>query len=72
MAYTPNEVKPGHPVFREEIYDFSLVLGDPLFQFFRKARLSGDHLELLHRRLIASIGWVPYCSSMVWGRKQPA
>lgn len=66
MAHTPNEVKKGQrvtakAVFREEIYDFSLVLGDPIFQFFRKVRLSGDHLELLHRRLITitSIAWVP-------------
>src|SRR5438067_621391 len=61
MAHTPNEVKPGQPVFREGTYDFSLVLGDPLFRFFRKARLSGDHLELLYRRLIiiTSIAWVP-------------
>jgi hypothetical protein len=66
MAYTPNEVKQGERVtakaaLREEIYDFSLVLGDPVFRFFRKARLSGDHLELLHRRLITitSIAWVP-------------
>ena len=61
MAHIPNEVKPGQPVFREERYDFSLVLGGPLFQFFRKAHLSGDHLELLHRRLITitSIAWVP-------------
>jgi hypothetical protein len=66
MAHTPNETKQGQrmtakAVFREELYDFSLVLGGPLFQFIRKARLSGDHLELLHRRLIAitSIAWVP-------------
>ena len=66
MAHTPNETKQGQrmtakDVFREELYDFSLVLGDPIFQFFRKARLSGDHLELLHRRLIAitSIAWLP-------------
>jgi len=66
MAHTPNETKQSQrmtakAVFPEEMYDFSLVLGDPLFQFFRKARLSGDHLELLHRRLIAitSIAWVP-------------
>jgi hypothetical protein len=66
MAHTPNDAKQGprmtaKAVFREGIYDFSLVLGDPLFQFFRKARLSGDHLELLHRRLIAitAIAWVP-------------
>ena len=66
MAYTPNEVKQGQRMtakaaFREEMYDFSLVLGDPVFRFFRKARLSGDHLEFLYRRLITitSIAWVP-------------
>lgn len=61
MAQTPNEVEQDQQVFREELYDFSLVLGDPLFRFFRKAHLSGDHLELLHRRMITitSIAWVP-------------
>jgi len=61
MAHTPNEVKQSQPVFRDERYDFSLVLGDPVFRFFRKARLSGDHLEFLYRRLITitSIAWVP-------------
>jgi hypothetical protein len=61
MAHAPNEVKQAQPTFREEIYDFSLVLGDPVFRLLRKARLSGDHLELLHRRLIiiTSIAWVP-------------
>ena len=61
MAHTPNGVKQAQPVFREEIYDFSLVLGGPIFQFFQKARLSGDHLELLHRRLITItlIAWLP-------------
>jgi hypothetical protein len=66
MAHTPNEAKQGQPMtakplFREEIYDFSLVLGGPTFRLFRKAHLTGDHLELLQRRLIAitSIAWVP-------------
>jgi hypothetical protein len=66
MAHTPNEVTQAHrmtakPIFREEIYDFSLVLGGPTFRFLRKARLSGDHLELLLRRMIiiTSIAWVP-------------
>ena len=66
MAYTSNEENQGQSMtakaaLREEIYDFSLVLGDPVSRFFRKARLSGDHLELLHRRLITitSIAWVP-------------
>jgi hypothetical protein len=66
MAPTRNEVKQSRSmtakaVFREGIYDFSLVLGGPIFQFFQKARLSGDHLELLHRRLITItlITWLP-------------
>jgi hypothetical protein len=66
MAYTPNEMKQAQRMtakaaFREAIYDFSLVLGGPTFGFFRKARLSGDHLELLYRRLITItlFAWVP-------------
>lgn len=41
--------------------DFSLVLGGPLYQAFRRARLSGDTLELLHRRIVAivAIAWLP-------------
>src|SRR5262249_38759429 len=44
-----------------EIEDFSLVLGGPLFQLLRKSRLEGDALELLHRRVLASIllTWFP-------------
>src|SRR5271156_596635 len=66
MAHTPNEAKQGQrmtakAVFLEEMDDFSLVLGGPVFQFFRKAHLTGDHLEFLYRRGIAitSIAWVP-------------
>ena len=42
--------------------DFSLVLGGPLYQFFRKAHLEGDHLELLYRRIIVitAIAWLPF------------
>jgi hypothetical protein len=41
--------------------DFSLVLGGPLFQLFRKAHLEGDHLELLYRRLVivTALAWLP-------------
>lgn len=41
--------------------DFSLVLGGPLFQLYRRARLSGSALELLHRRILVLIlvAWVP-------------
>jgi len=42
-------------------YDFSLVLGGPLYQLVRKSHLSGDALELLHRRIIATVllAWLP-------------
>ena len=41
--------------------DFSLVLGGPLYQLFRRAHLSGDALELHRRRLvvISLLGWLP-------------
>ena len=47
--------------FLEESDDFSLVLGGPIYQFFRRARLAGDHLELLIRRLliITLVAWLP-------------
>ena len=45
----------------EEPEEFSLVLGGPVFQLFRRSFLSGDHLELLYRRIIAIllIAWLP-------------
>jgi hypothetical protein len=41
--------------------DFSLVLGGPLFQLFRRTHLSGDALELLRRRTLAItiFTWLP-------------
>ncbi|PSH04827.1 MAG: hypothetical protein CXZ00_05535 [Acidobacteria bacterium] len=50
--------QPGLP---QEEPDFSLVLGGPIFQFFRRAHLSGSGLELLHRRIvvITLIAWLP-------------
>src|SRR5215470_11335529 len=49
--------------------DFSLVLGGPLFQFLRKAHLEGDALELLHRRIIASVVliWLPLLLLSMFG-----
>jgi hypothetical protein len=35
-------------------YDFSLVLGGPLYQIVRRAHLSGEALELLRRRILVS------------------
>jgi len=45
----------------EESDDFSLVLGGPLFQLFRRAHLSGGHLELVRRRMIfiSLFAWLP-------------
>jgi hypothetical protein len=41
--------------------DFSLVLGGPLFQLYRRTHLSGDALELLLRRVLAItlFAWLP-------------
>ena len=42
-------------------YDFSLVLGGPLYQLARRSRLVGDALELLRRRVIVAVAltWLP-------------
>ena len=41
--------------------DFTLVLGGPLFQLFRKFHLTGDALELARRRILvlALVAWLP-------------
>jgi hypothetical protein len=66
MSPIPTDVKQGSPAmtkahFQEKVTDLSLVMGGPTFQLFRKAHLTGDHLELLQRRLltIVSIAWLP-------------
>jgi hypothetical protein len=49
------------PGFVKELQDFSLVLGGPIFQLFRRSHLTGGHLEFLYRRLliITPITWLP-------------
>jgi hypothetical protein len=49
------------PNFLEKPHDFPLVLGGPIYQFFRKSHLAGDALEMLHRRLlvITMLAWLP-------------
>jgi hypothetical protein len=49
------------PAILDEEPDFSLVLGGPLYQLFRRAHLSGSTLELLRRRMLVLCGlaWVP-------------
>jgi hypothetical protein len=45
----------------QETPDFSLVLGGPLYQIFRRAHLEGPALELLRRRVLflIAITWLP-------------
>ena len=49
------------PFLVQEAPDFSLVLGGPIFQLFRRSHLSGGGLELLYRRILAItlIAWLP-------------
>jgi len=49
------------PFVTEESPDFSLVLGGPVFQLFRRSHLSGNGLELVHRRIMAItlFAWLP-------------
>ena len=56
--------------------DFSLVLGGPLFQMFRRAYLSGSGLELLRRRIVfaVTITWMPLLllsalEGLAWGNE---
>ncbi len=51
------------PNFLQEPADFSLVLGGPTFQLLRRAHIAGDHLELLHCRIVVITGlaWLPLC-----------
>ena len=49
--------------------DFSLVLGGPLFQLFRKWHIASDDLELLQRRIvvITLVAWLPLLLLTVLG-----
>ena len=58
----------------QESCDFSLVLGGPLYQLWRRTRLTGDTLQLLHRRILVLtlLAWVPLLALSVaeghaWG-----
>ena len=57
-----------------ESADFSLVLGGPLYQLWRRSRLAGDALQLQHRRIVVlmALAWVPLLALSVaeghaWG-----
>jgi len=56
--------------------DFSLVLGGPLFQLFRKAHLTDDAMMLLRKRIvvISLLSWLPLLvlsaiEGQLWGGK---
>src|SRR5512139_1261492 len=54
--------------------EFSLVLGGPLYQLWRRTRLAGDALQLIHRRIVVLtlLAWAPLLALSVaeghgWG-----
>lgn len=58
-----------------ELNDFSVVSGGLLYRFWRRTRLSGDALELIHRRVLVAVvlTWVPLlllsiAEGNAWGR----
>ena len=57
------------PTLLQESPDFSLVLGGPLYQLFRRTHVSGNALELLHRRILAFwlVTWLPLLFLSVLG-----
>ena len=57
-----------------EPVEFSLVLGGPLYQLWRRTRLTGDALQLIHRRIVflTLLAWAPLLALTVaeghaWG-----
>ena len=56
---TPGSI-PVEPLLKEPA-DFSLILGGPLYQLWRRTHLVGDALQLLRRRMIVLtlLAWVP-------------
>jgi hypothetical protein len=59
--------RPSENSLRER-QDFSLVLGGPLFQLWRRVHLCGDALELLRRRVVVVvlIAWLPLFAVSFW------
>jgi len=71
MAKQSNIVSQNSPESRgllQDPYDFSLILGGPLYQLLRRAYLSGEALELLGRRIlvISLLAWLPLLVLTVW------
>ena len=58
----------------KEPADFSLVLGGPLYQLWRRTRLAGDSLQFPNRRVVtlALLAWLPLlllsiAQGLAWG-----
>jgi hypothetical protein len=51
----------GDEQYLKELGDFSLISGGPLFQLWRRTGLTGDALQMPHRRVLAAVllTWVP-------------
>jgi len=69
MSKTPSNTPAEGAKPPQDAYDFSLVLGGPLYQLVRRAHLSGDALELLRRRVIviSLFAWLPLLVLSVLG-----
>jgi hypothetical protein len=61
MPAMKNSMSPASHTFLDEPPDFSLVLGGPLYQLWRKTRLAGNTQHLMRRRIaaLAILTWVP-------------
>lgn len=60
----PEKTQQAPPTAEEILRDtqnFSLVLGGPLFQLFRKAHIADDALDLVRQRIlvISLVAWLP-------------
>ena len=55
----------------DDQYDFSVVLGGPLYQLIRRSHLSGDALQLWRRRIlvISLIAWLPLLVLSILGQR---
>ena len=71
----PPKLPPRDELRAEDPHEFSLVLGGPLFQLWRRARLAGNSLELMRRRVLSIVlfAWAPLlllsiAEGQAWGR----
>jgi hypothetical protein len=71
MQKPQQEVSTADEQYLKELGGFSLICGGPLFQLWRRTGLTGDALQMPHRRVLVAVllTWVPLLLlSMVSGR----